>query len=280
MAGAIERACEGASAEEIRLRTARPPQIVTPGGDQLLEPHVFTQEDADELLERICRRSVYSKTEELKNGFVTLDGGARVGVCGRPVTENGRIVRMTDVSCFNFRITREVIGCAENVLGFVSEHGRPVSTLIAAPPGGGKTTLLRDIARCFSSGAGVAPCKVAVADERGELAGCVAGIPSFFLGPRTDIMELAPKAEIIGMLIRTMSPDLIVTDEIGGEEDAAALAEAARCGTAVIASAHASSAAELSSRNALKGILGSGVFGRVLLIKRNGSLLHISPIKL
>lgn len=280
IAGAVERACDGAAAEEIRLRVALPPHIVAPGGDRLLEPLVFTREDASELLERICRRSVYSKAEELKNGFVTLDGGARVGVCGRPVTENGRIVRLTDVSCFNFRITREVIGCAENIMGFVSEHGRPVSTLIAAPPGGGKTTLLRDIARCFSVGAGVAPCKVAVADERGELAGCVGGAPSFYLGPRTDVMELAPKAQSIGMLIRTMSPELIVTDEIGGEEDAAALAEAVRCGAAVIASAHASSAAELFGRRALAGVLDSGVFGRALLLRRNGSLLHISPLKL
>ena len=266
--------------EEIRLRTAKQPQIVTSKGEFLLECGAFTRREAEELLTRICRHSVYSHEEELRRGFVALDGGVRVGVCGRPVVSGGRIERMTDITCFNFRITREAVGCAENVIRYVSDRGRPVSSLIVSPPGGGKTTLLRDIARCFSCGIGVPPVKVCLADERGELAGCAGGEPSFDVGPRTDVMELAPKSEAIRIFVRTMSPELIITDEIGDPCDAAALSEATRCGVAVIASAHAGSAEELSKRAELKEAAGSGAFRRILMLRRSGSLLHICPIEL
>ena len=277
---AVSEACSCGIAEEIRLRVSKPPQIVTQTGETLLVEHVFTRADARELLEKLCRHSDYAREEELKRGFITVEGGARVGVCGRPVTEDGRILRLTDVSCFNIRITREAVGCAEGVMHYLSEQGRPVSALIAAPPAGGKTTLLRDIARCFSDGIGVKPQKVALADERGELAGCSEGAPSFNVGARTDIMEHVPKAAAMEVFIRTMSPDVMITDEIGGKEDAAALSEAARSGAAVIASAHAASVDELKSRAALSEILASGVFRRVLLLHRNGSMLRISPVRL
>lgn len=279
MTDAIGQALFGGAAEEIRLRTGRPVQIVYPDSDLILETFTFTREDARELLKKLCGYSVYSREEELKNGFVTLDGGMRVGVCGKPVTENGTIKSLTDVTCFNIRIAREVTGCAECVMNYIIEHGKPVSTLIAAPPAGGKTTLLRDIARCLSNGRHSIPLKVAIADERGELAGCIDGVPSFDIGVRTDIMELLPKAEAVGIFVRTMSPDVIITDEIGGRRDADALIEAAKCGVAVIASAHASLNGELKSRRDTAEILDSGIFKRVLHLRRSGSLLHISPLK-
>ena len=268
------------SVEEIRLRTARKPQIVTSFGDYLLECGAFSKAEAEELLEKLCRHSVYSHEEELRRGFVSLEGGIRVGVCGRPFIESGRIVRLTEVNCFNFRITREAVGCAREIMRYVTERGRPVSSLIISPPGGGKTTLLRDITRCFSYGESVPPVKVGLADERGELAGCVCGTPTFDIGPRTDVMELAPKAEAVKTFVRTMSPDLIVTDEIGDGDDASALAEAARCGVAVIASAHAGSTAEIAGRRETAEAVSSGVFRRILLLRRSGNTLHISPVKL
>lgn len=280
IARAVRNAAGISTAEELRLRAARPPQLVFANGEALAEGAVFSRADARELLSKLCRHSVYSCEEELLSGFVTVEGGARVGVCGRPVVDRGRIVRLTEVTGFNIRFTREAVGCAEAVMGFVTEGGRPVSALIAAPPAGGKTTLLRDIIRCFSHGVGCVACKVAVADERGELAGCRDGVPSFDIGPRTDVMELAPKAESIGLLIRSMSPELIVTDELGSSRDAAAIAEAARCGVAVIASAHASSAEDLLRRPALSAALDSGVFKRVLLLKRSGSRLSVCPVGL
>ncbi|MCR5809622.1 MAG: stage III sporulation protein AB [Clostridiales bacterium] len=280
--GISEAFLEGGAqnAEELRLRVGRPLQIIFPFGERLIEDTSFTSEEAGELLEKLCRHSVYSRREELINGFVAFEGGARIGVCGRPVIENGAVKSMTEISGFNIRFTCEARGCAEPVMGFVSEQGRPVSALVVSPPGGGKTTLLRDMARCFSYGIGTAPVKVAIADERGELAGLSAGLPSFDIGPRTDVMDRMPKAAAMRLLVRTMSPDVMITDEIGGMEDAAAVAEASRCGTAVIASAHASTADDILMRPSLKNVVETGAFGRILLLKRTGSKLHISPLKI
>ncbi len=277
---AMEAVADIAGAEEIRLRVGRAPQVVFSDRDAIVEAAPFTSKEAKELTDRLCRHSVYAHEEELKQGFIAYPGGVRVGVVGRPVIADGRIIGMTEPSCFCLRVSREAVGCAEELMRFLTENGRPVSALIAAPPGGGKTTLLRDAARCFSCGIGAAPVKVAVADERGELAGCIDGAPAFLLGPRTDVMELAPKAEAIRIFIRTMSPELIITDEIGGKADAEALAEASRCGAAVIATAHAADAEDLVSREALKPVLGSGVFKRILLLSRRGNLLRINPVKL
>lgn len=265
--------------EEIRLRSGRPSQVVTSSGDALIGPPLAPAE-ASSLLERLCGHSVYAMEEELKKGFIPLEGGWRVGVCGRPVTANGRIERLVAVSCFNFRIVREVKGCAERLMHMLTESGRPVSAMIVSPPGVGKTTLLRDISRCFSNGIGADPVKVAIADERGELAGCVGGIPTFDVGERTDVFELCPKAEAIPLLVRSMSPEVIITDEIGSYGDAEAVGEAARCGVAVIASAHASSFEELKRRAPLAEVLRTGAIRRLLLLSRSGGRLNVSRMTL
>lgn len=267
-----------AAVEEIRLRTARPPQIVTAKDEVLAECASFTADEAKELLEKLCRHSVYSMEEELRQGFITLEGGMRVGVCGRPVIRNGAILRLVDVYGFNIRFTAEATGCAEGVLKHISEHGYPLSSLIVSPPAGGKTTLLRDIARCISDGVGMLPQKVAIADERGELAGCIGGRPSFDIGARTDVFDMTPKAEAISMLVRTMSPNVIITDEIGSPRDTEAISEAARCGVCVIASAHAASRDDLFKRKSLRPLFDDGVFKRILLLKRSGSILRMIPI--
>ena len=269
----------GRSVEEIRLRVGRTPQIVTSDGEMMLEGPPVTGNDAKDILERLCKHSIYAHSEELKQGFLSFPGGVRVGICGRPITDDGRIVRFTDVSSFNIRLSHEVKGCAEGVINNFLEHGRPVSSLIVSAPGGGKTTLLRDIARCISNGVCSFPLKVGIADERGEIAGCIEGVPSFDVGCRTDVMELVPKADAIRMLVRTMSPEVIVTDEIGGPGDSFAVAEAGRCGVTVIAAAHASSSEDVHSRRDLAESIGTGVFTRILLLRRHGKMLHIFPVK-
>ena len=272
-------ACDKAI-EEIRLRAARPVQLVFSEGETVLETAAFTAEEASAFLDRLCRHSVYAYAEELRGGYITLVSGARVGVCGRPSVENGRIAGMPRPTFFNIRIAREIPGCASEVIRLLTENDAPVSTLIAAPPGGGKTTLLRDVARCLSEGINCDPLKVAIADERGEIAACRDGVPGFDVGRRTDVMDRAPKAECISLLIRSMSPQVIVTDEIGGEGDAEAIAEAARCGTAVIASAHASCIDELLTRGCTSRLLSERVFRRVLILRRKGSALNVARVEL
>ncbi len=262
-------------AEELRFRVGRPVQIVTSRGEILLRSCVFSREEAQKLLEAVCAHSVYAKERELIRGFVSLPGGVRVGVAGEPLFENGRLARLTTVSCFNIRLPREVKGCAEPLMPLLTEDlgfGRlPVTSIIAAPPGAGKTTFLRDCARCFSNGIGTArPLRVAIADERNELAGSVSGIPTLDVGERTDIMAGAPKTVSMPMLLRSMSPEVIVTDEIGGEEDMLAVAEAAKYGAAVFASIHAASSAELQSKRWLAEPIENGLKVRILLLRRIG----------
>lgn len=277
---AVTKACSGRSVEEIRFRSGRPPQIVFSDGEMLLSDLRFTKKDSSELLEKLCRHSVYSHEDELKQGFIAYDGGIRVGVCGKAVTDNGRIVRLTDISSFNIRVAREVIGCSKEIIGYIFDKGSPVSTLIVSKPGGGKTTLLRDIARCLSDGICADPMKVCIADERGEIAGSIDGVPTYAVGARTDVYELAPKSESIMMFIRAMNPDVIITDEIGSYKDSSAVKEAAGCGVCVIASTHAGSRDELMTREPMRDLILSGAFKRLLLLNRKGGLLRITPVKI
>lgn len=276
----VQGAFAANSIEEIRLRVNRPVQLITSRGELMLDSvGTLSEQEARQMLENICRHSVYAWENELCSGYLTLPGGVRVGICGKPLVDDGRIIRFTCVTGFNIRIAREVTGCSDGVIKYLYDGGNIVSTLIAAPPNGGKTTLLRDIARSLSrTGCGVRPVKVAIADERNEIAGCINGVPSLDVGLRTDVMDGVPKRLSIFMLIRSMSPDVIITDEIGGIEDMRAVAEAAKCGVAVIASIHAGSSKELSRKRWLVDALDEGVFGRVLLLHRQGSRLTVAPI--
>ena len=190
--------------------------------------------------------------------YLALEGGCRAGVCGR--WTDGRVRGITSIC---IRLARAVTGCADGCMSYLYAQGRPVSALTLSPPGLGKTTLLRDMARQLSNGtrwgAGV---NVAVADERRELGGS----GTLDLGARTDILEGCGKAEALSMLVRTMRPDVIVTDELGREGDALAVREAIRCGAAVIASAHADSLGAAFGRRVLKALLEERLFERIILL--------------
>ncbi len=264
--------------EELRVRAKRPVQLVFSQGDALVD--IMSANECARLLEALCDYSVYARDEELKKGYITLENGIRVGVSGRVATSAGRIDSLTHATSFNIRIVREKRGCAANAVPMLlSARARAVSTLIVSPPGAGKTTLLRDIARCLSDGeCGAAPHKVCVLDERGEIAGCRDGIPGFDVGQRTDVMDACPKAEGIVMLIRSMSPDVIITDEIGGLGDAAALTDAARCGVSVIASAHADGLCDALSRPRIAYLMENGGFKRLIAMERDGARLSFSQL--
>lgn len=278
--------------EEIRLRQERPVCLVHAAGDAFLDqegqPHSdpLRGQPLDEgTLQRcfqlLAQGSVYAWEEELAHGFITVRGGHRVGVCGRAVLQAGRVVGVRPVTALNLRLAREVPGLAAGLLPHLSQGGALRSALLIAPPRCGKTTVLRDLVRLASTGApahGLPGHKVAVVDERSEIAGCVAGVPTHGLGPRTDVLDACPKAEGMMLLVRAMSPQVLAVDEIGSAADAAAVLEACHAGVTVLATAHASSLAEARQRPALAELLRQGAFSRAVVLGRSLGLVTVEGL--
>ncbi len=259
---------KSATLEEIRVRVNRPVQLIGSDYDELLWQVRVDEALCAILLEDLSEHSIYAYERERNQGYFTVRGGYRVGVCGRM----GCGGSMAEVSGFNIRIAREWKGCADALMPhLLDKAGAPVSALLLSAPGVGKTTMLRDIARQFSDGTRARAHKVAVADERGEIAGCYLGTPLLDVGQRTDVMDGYPKARAVFMLIRSMSPSVIITDEIGGSEDAAALRDASRSGVAVVASAHAGGYAAAAAQPELSALLDKGMFSRVVELYRVNS---------
>lgn len=276
--------------EEIRIRENRPLEIGYGGRFAFVRPdgtlagdhrsgYKPTREDCRTLLETLTDHSLYAVEEELRRGYVTVAGGHRIGLAGRTVLDSGAVRHLRDITGFNVRIARPRIGCSAKLLpALLDRSARTVRhTLILSPPQQGKTTLLRDLARAVSSGEWNDPTargwggrKVGIVDERSEIAACERGVPTFDLGPRTDVLDACPKAEGMMMLVRSMSPEVVVVDEIGRQEDAEALREALHAGVRVLATAHASDLADVFKRPALASLADEGMFGAYVLLSRSG----------
>ena len=263
--------------EELRIRANQPIQLVFSGWERLIcaprgRPGA-TSADLKEILNRICQRSVYPFETELNQGWITLESGCRAGIVGRCVMDGGRIHHIEDVTSINFRIGRQLSGVSDRVVQYISKSGRLLSTLILSPPGCGKTTMLRDLARNASwGGAGLTPSRVSVVDTRFELAGSARGAPCFDLGPRTDVLSGGTRAEGILRMINSMSPQTLITDEISSLPDAQAVLDANGCGVTVIASAHGERLRELFRRETLYQLISSRCFQRYMLLGRtNGT---------
>lgn len=271
--------------EEIRLRHSRPLIIGWAGGGESFlgergpvltveEAYLVFNTDLEKTLELISGYSLYAFEEELKQGFLTLPGGHRVGLAGRAVLEKGSIKILRNISSLNFRVARQVKGAGEKVLGFLFDrsNNRIYHTLVVSPPQAGKTTLLRDLARLISEGAGISGQtgkKVGIVDERSEIAGCFQGIPQLDVGTRTDVLDACPKAEGIMLMLRSLSPQVIITDELGRAEDVQAVAEAVSAGVSVITSAHGSSLEEICRRPVLEELLQKNLFERLIFLSNN-----------
>ena len=262
--------------EEIRLRSGAPLTIsvwgescfVTfTGGITNYESDAYktTAEEVQGAFAAVCENSVYAHLEELRNGFITIKGGHRVGICGKAVCEEGKIKTFKEISSLNFRVAHQLIGLADGVIDSIVSGGEVMSTLIISPPQMGKTTLLRDITRQVSNKG----FKCGIADDRGELAAMYCGSPSNSVGAQTDVIDGAPKAEAIEMLIRTMSPDVIISDEIASSADAEAIRRAAGTGISVIATVHGGSVEEVMRRNILLPVFKDKMFHQAILLKRD-----------
>ncbi len=267
--------------QEVRIREGRPLEAVYDGGYCFVGPdgqmlsgasgaYVPTRRDSLLLLDLLTEHSLYAMEEQLKRGYITVRGGHRVGLSGRTVLENGGVKLMKDIAGFNVRLARERIGVSAPLLPLLRDELWPGirHTLLISPPMGGKTTLLRDLVRAASCGewSPGQRLKVGVVDERSEVAACCGGVPSFDLGPRTDVLDGCPKAEGMMMLIRSMSPQLIAVDELGHAEDAEAVLEAQHAGVRVVATAHGSGYEEALQRPSLRRLMEERVFTRILVL--------------
>nr|WP_263325771.1 stage III sporulation protein AA [Neobacillus sp. Marseille-Q6967] len=265
--------------EEIRIRLNRPIEVTMKGAPLFLA-YITQPEDAVQLLNKISQHSIYTLEEELKRGYITISGGHRIGLAGKVILEDSKVKAIRDIASFNIRIAKEKLGIAERLTPYLfKEHW--LHTMIVGPPQTGKTTLLRDIARIISSGSmdkGISACKVGIVDERSEIAGCVNGIPQMSFGHRLDVLDACPKAEGMMMMIRSMSPDVLIVDEIGRREDAEAIQEAVHAGIKLMMTTHGSTMEEIRNRPTLKGIIDQKIFQRFIILSRNkgpGTVTHI-----
>lgn len=255
--------------EEIRKRVSRPLEIII-DGIPFFHHHIISNEDANQLLNKLSHYSIYTLEEELKRGYITIQGGHRVGLAGKVITENGRVKVIRDVTSFNIRIAKQKIGVANELSRYLYDRYWR-NTIIIGPPQTGKTTLLRDIARMISTGIetrSIPPKKVGIVDERSEIAGCVKGIPQASLGHRVDVLDSCPKAEGMMMMIRSMSPDVLIVDEIGRAEDSDAILEAVNAGVSLVVTVHGHGLEDLLKRPTLKKILEMGVIERFVQLSR------------
>lgn len=269
------------SVEEIRLRAGKPLMIHNCLGDWFVlkdgtldrnheNTFVVKQADIFKTLELMSENSVYAYQDEIRNGFITIKGGHRIGISGRVVADSMSVKNLKDISGLNIRIAREVPGCSKEVMKYIIHDEKGLlNTLIISPPQCGKTTMLRDIARNLSSGMpeyGFAGLNVGIVDERSEISACYKGIPQNDVGIRTDILDACPKTIGMDMMIRSMSPRVIITDEIGGTGDRDAVMKVINAGIKIITTAHGYNVSEMKSRQEVLSMMKNGVFERLIVL--------------
>ena len=269
--------------EEIRLRSQKP--LVLNCGlhnmyinqktlslqENLNDCAISTCEDIKETFELITMNSVYAFQQDIKNGFITLPGGHRVGICGKAIYDDNQIKNIRDVSAMNFRISRQVKGCSNKLINWILyKKSSLLNVLIISPPQCGKTTILTDLALNLSNGieSMFSGFKVGIVDERSEIAACLNGVPQKDVGINTDVLDGCPKSLGMNLLIRSMSPDVIITDEIGSNGDKNAILSVVNAGVKIISTAHGYNLSELKSRKEVLDILQAGIFDRYIVLSR------------
>lgn len=247
--------------EELRLRVGQKPTILYAGAERPLPVRsVLSQNELQQVLLNASAQSQYAVQEQLRNGYLSLPGGYRIGVCGSAVVQNGCMTGLREISSLAIRVPHAIRHPPERLLPYLQE-----SCLLAGAPGSGKTTLLRSCIRALSD----AGQRVAVIDERLELAGALHGMPQFDLGPCTDVLSGCPKIEGMLLLLRSMNPQWLAVDEITQPEELAAIRQAGGCGVRLLATIHAGSTEELKSKPLCRELFSLGIFRQVLYLDKN-----------
>jgi stage III sporulation protein AA len=275
-----------ASLEEIRLRANKPLIVqnfyedwfISKNGGFAKDPEkafIVGSEEISKTLEIMSRNSIYAFQDDIKKGFLTLPGGHRVGIAGKTITEDKKIVNIKEITSLNIRISKEIKGCSLKILKYVIHNEINIyNTLIVSPPQCGKTTILRDLTRVLSNGIkekGFRGIQIGLIDERSEIAACYNGVPQFDVGMRTDILDGCPKSIGMIMMIRSMSPQIVITDEIGDQGDKDSIITILNAGIKIIATAHGFNISELESRKEVLNLIEEKVFERyIVLSNENG----------
>ncbi len=255
--------------EEIRLR-AEKPLIIRTSLDEIVTEYIVTSEDILTSLERICENSVYTYQNQICGGFITVTGGHRVGITGNAVMEEGRVININHISSLNFRMAREVIDCSRPILKYITDYDNNIikNTLIVSPPGAGKTTILRDLVRNISNGFnGFRGQNVGLVDERGEIAAMYRGVAQNDVGIRTDVIDNVPKVIGMRLLIRSMAPQVIVADEIGGEDETEIINYAVCSGVSGIFTAHGNNFNDLLLNPTLNELIKLNIIQRLVFLE-------------
>ncbi|AAK80052.1 stage III sporulation protein AA [Clostridium acetobutylicum] len=264
----VKRISDYNNLQEIRIKVNKP-LIIQIGKKEIISNYIATKEDLKKTFNVMSGYSIYSVEDELRQGYITIKGGHRVGICGDCVLEENKIKTIKNISSLNIRICKEVTGCSNSIMKKIVYGNTVLNTIIISPPNCGKTTLLRDITRNISYGINSIQFrgkKVCVIDERSEIGACLNGVNQMDIGIRTDILDNCPKSIGIMMAIRSMAPEVIICDEIGTYDDIKSILTAVNCGVKLITTIHGFGIEDLNSRDVFKDAIKNNVFERAIVL--------------
>ncbi|MGM8213477.1 stage III sporulation protein AA [Virgibacillus sp. W0430] len=267
--------------QEIRIRLYQPIEVIFNDRPEWIVTTKPTESDGIFLLNQLSQFSLYRMEDELREGYITIEGGHRVGIAGKVNTLGGKVKAIQHITSYNIRIAKEKVGIARRLIPYLynEQNKSYYNTLIVGAPQSGKTTLIRDVARVIATGWEQSLAKkVGIIDERSEIAACIKGVPQHEIGLRTDVMDACPKAEGMMMMIRSMSPEILILDEIGSEADVQALIEAIHAGVAICCTIHGQSLEEVKKRPSLRYLFQTGAFQRFILLTQQNTPGHIKSI--